>query len=100
MTAETTANPSEGGISLLFDRHLTKVTVEIASWGGEYAESDRIVSDLKILTSGGVVANDGTVSGTEEPYFVSPYVKTESQEYSLFLLPVPMLQEQRLLLFR
>ncbi len=87
MTAETTASASEGGISLMFDRHLTKVSVEIAAWGGEFDESDRIVSDLKVLTLGGVVGNDGTVSGTEEPYFVSPYVKTDSQVYSALLAP-------------
>lgn len=87
MTAETTANASEGGISLMFNRHLTKVSVEIASWETEFDESHRTISDLQILTLGGVVANDGILSGNSEPYFVSPYVKSDSQIYSALLSP-------------
>ena len=50
MTAQSTARPSDGGVSLRFSRHLTKVKVTIESWGDEYADSEKKVARLDLMS--------------------------------------------------
>lgn len=98
MTAESTAKASDGGVSLLFDRHLTKVTIEIASWASEFLESERHISGLKVLNLSEVVTNDGKTTGDQ--CLVSPYVVREDQTYSVLLAPGTYAPETEIIKFQ
>lgn len=82
MTAIGTAKREDGCVDLAFAHLLSKVTVTISSYGTEYGEAAKDISDFRIYTSAtemtATYEGGTTVMGTAAGTAITPYEGTDS----------------------
>lgn len=82
MTATGTAKRDDGSVALAFTHLLSKVTVTISSYGTEYGDATKTISDFRIntLATEMTAAYEGgtTVTGTGASTAITPYEGTNS----------------------
>jgi len=88
MTTDVVAKKENGAVMLSFEHHLSKITVVIESWNDQFAESERTIGNLKLLSLSSVMQNDGhMVVGDGKSQFVDTYVLSADSRFSAIVSP-------------
>lgn len=102
MTASTEemAKPSDKTLELNFQHLLTKVTINVNSWGNEYEDTAKSINDVKIYTlATDIVKNDAgeAVYNSISLTGIDPLV--EDQAYTAIICPGAYTSDQEIMTF-
>lgn len=88
MTAIASAKIADGGVSLKFNRHLTKVNVMVTGWGNEFGAEGPIIDNVDLISLSGTLTNDGvSVTGDATPVAVRSYYQPDKNLRSAIIAP-------------